>query len=645
MNIVSLEAIHKQFAERPLLDDVMLGIDAGERVGVVGVNGSGKTTLLRIVAGVEPPDRGRVSLARDLRVAYLPQNPALDPALTVIEQIFRGDAPEIKLLREYERAADALARAPGDMALQQSVSELVARMDAAGTWALENDARTILTRLGITDLSARVGQLSGGQRKRVAMAAALIVPADLLILDEPTNHIDIETVAWLESFLARSTAALLLVTHDRYFLDRVVGRIVEVEGAKLYSYPGNYSRFLELKAERTEKQASDEARRQTILRKELAWLRRGAQARTTKQQARIDRIATMQDAKPEQARGALEISAVSRRIGKRVIELAGVGKAYGSKTLVHDLTLSIGPRDRIGIVGPNGSGKSTLLNMIAGRITPDSGTITIGETVHMSYYDQESAELDEAQRVIDYVKEGAELLQDSQGAIVTAAQMLERFLFPSAAHYTPIARLSGGERRRLYLLRKLIGAPNVLLLDEPTNDLDIQTLTLLEDYLDEPEARHDDGFAGAVIVVSHDRYFLDRTVTRLLAFEGDGAVVEYPGAYTAYAEARERVEGSKVERSKVERPQQKPSNLQSSNLQTGRPRKLTFKETRELEGLEGRIAVLEGEQAALQAQINAASGEYQALLRLTGELERVSAELEAAVERWGALAEIAESSQ
>jgi ABC transport system ATP-binding/permease protein len=660
MNILSLEAIHKQFADRPLLDGVTLGIDAGERVGVVGVNGSGKTTLLRIVAGAESADSGRVSMTRDLRVAYLPQNPALDPDLTVIEQIFRGDAPEIRLLREYERAADALAHRPGDWELQQTMANLVAGMDAAGTWALENDARTILARLGITELSARVGELSGGQRKRVALASTLIVPADLLILDEPTNHIDIDTIAWLETFLARSTAALLLVTHDRYFLDRVVGRIVEVDSAKLYSYPGNYSRFLELQAERAEKQIYDEARRQTILRKELVWLRRGAQARTTKQQARIDRIATMQAAKPEAAQGALEIAAVSRRIGKRVIDLAGVSKCYpsthstssgqassrhgDSKTLVRDLTLSIGPRDRVGIIGPNGSGKSTLLNMIAGRIAPDSGMIAIGETVHMSYYDQESAELDESQRVIDYIKDGAELIGDGQGALITAAQMLERFLFPAAAHYTLIGRLSGGERRRLYLLRKLIGAPNVLLLDEPTNDLDIQTLALLEDYLDEPESRNDEGFSGAVIVVSHDRYFLDRTVSRTLAFEGDGAVVEYPGGYSAYAEARLLIESAETKSLKPKRSEQKPANPQPGNLPAAKPRKLTFKETRELAGLEGRIAALEAEQEALHSQINTSSGEYQALLRLTAELERVSTELEAAVERWGALAEIAEGS-
>jgi ATP-binding cassette subfamily F protein uup len=630
MNILSLESIGKQFADRPLLEGIALGIDTGERVGVVGVNGSGKTTLLRIAAGIEPPDSGRISLARDLRLAYLPQNPVLEANLTVIEQVFRGDAPEIRLLRAYERASAALGQDPGNSALQQSVAELVARMDAAGTWALENDARTILTRLGITELTARVGDLSGGQRKRVAMASALIVPADLLILDEPTNHIDIETVAWLETFLLRSTAALLLVTHDRYFLDRVVGRIVELDRARLYSYPGNYSRFLELKAERVEKQASDEARRQTILRKELVWLRRGAQARTTKQQARIDRIAAMQADAPDAAPAALQISAVAQRLGKRVIELEGVGKRYGERILIRDLDLSVEPRDRLGIIGPNGSGKSTLLNMIAGRVAPDTGTITIGSTVQLAYYDQESTGLDESLRAIDYVKEGAELLNNSEGATITAAQMLERFLFPPTAHYTPIARLSGGERRRLYMLRTLMAAPNVLLLDEPTNDLDIQTLAVLEDYLDD--------FAGALIVVSHDRYFLDRTVSRVLAFTGDGTLAEYPGAYSTYAEI---VAQRELERpATTARAAPKPA---APSTASARPRKLSFKEARELQALEDRIAALEAEQVGLEAQISTAAGDYQALLRLTAEMERVSAALEAAVERWGVLAEIAEA--
>ncbi len=626
MIILSLESIAKQYAEHPLLDGVTLGIAAGERVGVVGVNGSGKTTLLRIVAGVEPPDGGRVIPARDLRVAYLPQNPTLDGDLTVIEQIFRGGAPGMRLLHDYELAVSALAHAPGDAALQRRVAALVAQMDIGGAWGLENDARAILTRLGIADLiGQRIDELSGGQRKRVAMAAALIAPADLLILDEPTNQIDVETVAWLETFLVRSTAALLLVTHDRYFLDRVVGRIVELDGGNLYSYPGNYGRFLELKAERTAQQASGEARRQTILKKELAWLRRGARARTTKQHARIDRIAAIQDSAPDAPRAVLDISAVSRRLGKKVIELKGVSKGYGERMLIRDLSLTIAPHDRLGIIGPNGGGKTTLLNLIAGRVPPDAGVIDVGATVQIAYYDQESVGLDESRRVIDYIKDAAELVQTGTGALVSAAQMLERFLFPPATHYTLIAKLSGGERRRLYLLRTLMAAPNVLLLDEPTNDLDIQTLAVLEDYLDE--------FAGALIAVSHDRYFLDRTAGHLLAFEGDGAIVEYPGSYSFYPEAVAR---------RAEAAPRRGVQLNGSTALPARPRKLSFKEARELEELEKRIATLEAEQAALHARVNGSAGDYQELLRLTAELERVGVALDAAVERWGELAEIAE---
>lgn len=628
MNILSLEAINKQFAERPLLEQATLGLEAGERVGVVGVNGSGKTTLLRIIAGAEQADSGRISMARNLRVAYLPQNPQLDPSLTVLEQIFQGDTSEMQLLRAYEQAAAALAARPGDGALQARVAELVGHMDASDAWGVENDARTTLSRLGISELGAKIGTLSGGQRKRVAMASTLINPADLIILDEPTNHIDIDTVAWLESFLARTSSALLLVTHDRYFLDRVVTRMLEIDHGRVYSYPANYSRFLELKAERAEQQAADEARRQTILRKELAWLRRGAQARTTKQQARIDRIGTMQADQPPPQESALEISVAARRIGKRVIELQQVGKRFAERTLVRDLSLSIGPRDRVGIIGPNGSGKSTLLNMIAGRLQPDSGSIVVGETVHMAYYDQESVGLDESQRVIDYVKEAAELVRTGEGALITAAQMLDRFLFAPAMHYTPIARLSGGERRRLYLLRTLLAAPNVLLLDEPTNDLDIQTLAVLEDYLDE--------FPGALITVSHDRYFLDRTAERLLVFEGAGAVTEYPGNYSTYAERQE----AENARAAAAKPALAPA--KSTTPPPERPRKLSFKEARELQELEKTIAQLEAEQAQLQAKIGAVTGDYQALQQLTATLDTVSSQLEESFERWSILAEIAE---
>jgi ATP-binding cassette subfamily F protein uup len=631
--ILSLEAIAKQFDERPLLRSVTLGIEPGERVGLVGVNGSGKTTLLRIAAGVEQPDSGRVSTARDLRVAYLPQNPILDLDLPALEQIFRDDNPTTRLLRAYEQATTALAHHPDDPHHQAEVTRLIEQIEVAGAWSLEQDARTILTKLGITDLETPVGQLSGGQRKRIAMAAALINPTDLLILDEPTNHIDTATVAWLESFLARMNAALLLVTHDRYFLDRVVMRIVEVDAGKIYSYPGNYGRFLEMKAERAAQQASDESRRQTILRKELVWLRRGAQARTTKQQARIDRIDAMQADTPEVQAGTLELSAVSRRIGKRAIELKRVGKAYGSRQLISDFTLSIGPTDRVGIIGPNGQGKTTLLNMIAGRVLPDTGEVQIGETVHMAYYDQESSGLNPEQRVIDYVKEGAELARTGEGDLITAAQMLERFLFPSVAHYSLIGKLSGGERRRLYLLRTLMAAPNVLLLDEPTNDLDIQTLTVLEDYLDT--------FQGVLVVVSHDRYFLDRTVERTLSFE-DGQIVEYPGGYTSYAEARARRAAEQAE-AEAARSKPKPAPTAANNPVSGvpRPRRLTFAEQRELGQLEQKIADLEARQAAIQTQISA-GGDYQAIQKLSLELETVTATLEQLFERWSFLAELAE---
>ncbi|KAB8144371.1 ABC-F family ATP-binding cassette domain-containing protein [Chloroflexia bacterium SDU3-3] len=626
MTILTLEAITKQFDERPLLRGIDLGVAQGERVGLVGVNGSGKTTLLRIAARVEQPDTGRVSVARDMRVAYLPQNPVMDPERTALEQIFQGDSEAMQVLRAYEQASAALAASPADAALQQRVADLVGRMDAAGAWQIEQDARTILSKLGIADLSAPVGTLSGGQRRRVAMAQTLISPADLLILDEPTNHIDTETIAWLEGFLSRATFALLLVTHDRYFLERVVNRIVEVDMGKLYSYPGNYARFLEMKEARAVAQASEEARRQTILRKEIAWLRQGAQARTTKQQARIDRIADMQAVERDPQRGELEISVESRRLGKRVIEVKQISKAMGGRALIRDLSLSVGRRDRIGIVGPNGQGKTTLLNMIAGRLEPDAGAVEVGETVHMVYYDQESAGLDPSQRVIDYVKEGAELQRTGEGALITASQMLQRFLFPPNTHYSLIGKLSGGERRRLYLLRKLIEAPNVLLLDEPTNDLDIQTLSVLEDYLDE--------FAGALITVSHDRYFLDRTAERLLVFE-QGAVNEYPGGYSAY-EARRAAREAEAAQAK---PTPKPA--QAAQAPAAKSRRLSFKEQRELKELEERIPQLEAEQEQIQAALAAAPGHAE-LTRLSSELERSAHELEAAFERWAALAERAE---
>ena len=639
-NILSLDAISKQYAEHPLLRDVSLGIGAGERVGVVGVNGSGKTTLLRIAAGVEQPDAGRVSRARDTRVAYLPQNPALAPDLSVLEQLFSDETPALKLVRDYAAAADAVAHTH-DAAAQQRLAALTDAMDAQGAWDLERQARAILSRLGITDLGARVGDLSGGQRRRVAMAATLINPAELLILDEPTNHIDTDTIAWLEAFLARSTAALLLVTHDRYFLDRVCQRIVEVDTAALYSYPGAYSRFLELKAERQATLAADEGRRQTLLRKELAWLRRGAQARTTKQQARVDRAEALQADRPAEQQGTVEIGSLARRLGKKVIELQGVRKGFGERRLIDNLTLSVGAGERIAIIGPNGSGKTSLLNMIAGRTSPDAGSVVVGETVHLAYYDQEAAGLDEQQRAIDYVQEGAERIETGDGKSITAAQLLERFLFKSSAHYTPIGRLSGGERRRLYLLRKLMDAPNVLLLDEPTNDLDIQTLNVLEDYLDT--------FAGSVIIVSHDRYFIDRVAERTLAFE-DGTIRAYPGGYSAYAEQAAQRPLPGPEKGKGSEVRQRPLSASERGKggevvpSTPTPRRLSGPEQRELRDLEGKLAKLETEQTRINSAL-VAGGDYQRIAGLSAELAASTAAIDVAFARWAALAEIAEATK
>ncbi len=622
--ILTLEAVSRQYTERPLFADATLTIASGERVGVVGVNGSGKTSLLRIAAGIEPPDSGRVVSARGLRIAYLPQNPALTPDLTVLAQLFSGDSPALQLVRAYTAAADALAHAPDDAALQRQLAELGGRMDASDAWSIEQRARAILSRLGVSDLTARTGDLSGGMRRRVAMAAALIDEVDLLILDEPTNHIDTATIAWLEEFLGRAPSALLLVSHDRYLLERVCVRIVELDGGRLYSYDGSYARFLELRAERLAQQTADEGRRQTILRKELVWLRRGAQARTTKQQARIDRIGALQEILPPEQRATLTLDSLARRLGKKVFDLTGVSKQYGQRTLLDGLTLSIGPGERVGIIGPNGSGKTTLLNIMSGKIAPDSGSAIIGETVHLAYYDQETAGMDPAMRAIDYVRSGAELIQLSDGGQQTAAQMLERFLFTPSAHYSAIGTLSGGERRRLYLLRALIDAPNVLLLDEPTNDLDIQTLAVLEDYLD--------SFAGTVVVVTHDRYFLDRTIDRTLAFV-DGKVVEYPGGYSAYAAdiARRATETAR------ERP--KPA---AASPKADLPRRLTFAETRELRELEAKMAALEAEQARLNALL-AAGGDYQATARHGAALTALTATLETTFARWAALAEIAEA--
>lgn len=630
MQILTVENLSKGYGEKVLFDNISFHIAEQQRIGLIGVNGTGKSSLLKIIAGLDMADSGKVVHANHFRVEYLPQNPSFEENSSVLDQVFYGDSPLIQLLREYEQAVADLQNAPDDEKKQARMFSVQTRMDAADAWESNTQAKMILTQLGLHDFSQQVSELSGGQRKRVAMARALIQPADLLILDEPTNHIDNETVEWLEEYLSRYKGALLLVTHDRYFLDRVTNRTFELDGGKLYSYEGNYATFLEKKAEREENEAAAESKRQNLLRRELAWLRRGAKARTTKQKARVQRAEELRDRVIEGPAAKMEMALGASRLGKKVIEIEGISKAYGDRKLIQDFSYIVLPGDRVGIIGPNGSGKSTLLNMLAGRIQPDGGSIEVGTTVKIAYYTQGSVEMDEKLRVIEYVKEAAEVIQTSNGESITASQMLERFLFAPHMQWTPISRLSGGERRRLYLLRTLMGEPNVLFLDEPTNDLDIQTLSILEDYLEQ--------FPGAVITVSHDRYFLDRTVDHLFAFEGQGTIHHYNGNYSEYLEERREQRSSpQVAAESVEK-----SEKTSGNRGNNRTKKLSYKDQKEWDEIEGKIASLEERSVRLKQEIAASGSDYGKVEKLFAEEQQVAAELETAVERWAELSAMIE---
>ena len=628
MHILSVEAVSKDYGLRPVLENVSLGLDGDDRVGVVGANGSGKTTLLRLIAGHERPDAGRVTLADGVSIGYLPQNPPYAAEATVLEAVFAASDARMKLLLDYERACGELAARGGDeqRALNR-VSELARRLDASGAWELETNARTVLGRLGITDTNASMGTLSGGQRKRVALAHALIERPGLLILDEPTNHLDAETISWLEGYLGRYRGALLLVTHDRYFLDRVTTRILEVDRGAVQAFDGNYAYYLEKKEEQERARAVEGQKREMLIRRELAWLRRGAKARTRKSKARVDRAESLIAQPKEAARAALDMAVGSSRLGKKVLELRDVTKSYGGRALLGGFSRILQPGERIGVIGPNGAGKTTLLEIVAGRVAPDSGHLEVGQTVRLGYYDQESRALDEQERVIDYIRAVSERVETADGAFVTAGQMLERFLFTGAMQYAPIAKLSGGERRRLYLLRVLMGAPNVLLLDEPTNDLDIQTLITLEDYLD--------GFPGNLIVVSHDRYFLDRTVEHIFRFEGGGRVREYPGNYSAFLEARQKEESDAA-------PEGPPTAARPAGVRGDAPpakRKLSFKERKELEATEARVQAAERRVTEIETELSANSSDAHVVHRLYEEREKITEQLARDLERWAELAE------
>lgn len=632
MNVLSIENLTKGYGDKALLENITFGIEDGEKIGLIGVNGTGKSTFLKIIAGVESPDRGTVITGNNLHVEYLLQDPDFNENLTILEQVFQGNSPTMQLLREYELTVERLASNPDDASWQKKLLALTQQMDVLNAWQLENEAKTILTKLGIEAFDTLIKTLSGGQKKRVALASALIRPAGLLILDEPTNHIDNDTVAWLEQYLNNRKGALLMVTHDRYFLDRVASRIIELDRGQLYSYPGNYSRFLELKVEREEQQLASEKKRQNFLRNELVWIKRGAKARTTKQKARIDRFAKVQADEPLSENGAVDIAVGSTRLGKKVIELERVSKEFAGQEVIQDFSYIVLRDDRIGIIGPNGSGKTTLLNLLSGRLTPDRGLIDTGSTVKIGYFAQNnndlvSGALTEELRVIDYIKEVAEFVPTADGTSISASQMLERFLFPPAQQWAPISKLSGGEKRRLYLLRVLMDAPNVLLLDEPTNDLDIQTLTILEDYLDD--------FPGAVIAVSHDRYFLDRVTEKIFSFTGNGLVDKYVGNYS---EVQEQIKATPA------RPlrQQHPNQNQGQNQNQNRPLKFTFKEQKEFEEIDGLIAQAESDLQEVKAQMQAAGSNFGLLQELLTQQQTLENRFEELLDRWVYLNELAE---
>jgi ABC transport system ATP-binding/permease protein len=651
MSIFTLKSVKKDFGIKEILRDASFSLNATDKVGLIGTNGSGKSTLLKIIANLESIDAGDLWVNASCRIVYLPQQPDMDESHTVLEQVFADSGEQSSLLKEYEEISDKMAHGHGDAdRLMARLSTVSQRMDEIGAWDLETNAKIILTKLGIDNFEARIGDLSGGYRKRIALAAALLSNPDVLLMDEPTNHLDAESVEWLQEYLNRFRGALLLITHDRYFLDRVTTGILELDRGDLYSYAGNYSYYLEKKALAEESDLSTQRKHAGVLRRELEWLSRGPQARSTKQKARIDRVHEMRDKEFKQVQGKVEISTAGRRIGKKVVELEAISKAYGDRPLIKDFTYAFTPSDRIGIIGPNGAGKSTLMNIITGLIEPDAGTVEIGSTIHFGYFDQHSEDVmtNPNLRAIEYLKEVAELVTTADGEIITASQMLERFLFTPNQQYAPIHKLSGGERRRLFLLRVLLRAPNVLILDEPTNDLDVQTLAVLEDYLEE--------FNGCVIVVSHDRYFLDRTVEMIFALEPEGVIRQYPGNYSVYLDVRKTElaaasNGDEGDGRSLNSPESSASTPagaiaaatpSADNLVATPMRKLSFKEKRELEQLEAKIPKLEAEKVELEQTLylNPPSG-YTELNRLSARLATLEATVNTATERWMTLSELA----
>lgn len=597
MNLLTMEHISKSFTDRILLDNISLGINEGERIGVIGVNGTGKSTLLKIIAGLEDVDSGTLTKTRELRISYLPQTPVFDETITILENVISGLTAE----EEYRN--------------------------------IVGEARAMLTKLGIADPDRTAAFLSGGQKKRAALVRTLLLPANLLVLDEPTNHLDASMTEWLEDYLKSFAGAFIMITHDRYFLDRVTNRILEIDKGKLYSYTANYSRFLELKAEREEMAMATERKAKSLFRMELEWMMRGARARSTKQKAHIGRFEALRDREKIEADTQIEINALSSRLGKKTIVLDEIKKSYDGKTYIDNFSYILLSTDRIGIIGPNGCGKSTLLKILTGVIPPDSGRVESGETIRIGYFSQENEAMDESLRVIDYIRETADQIRTADGTL-TASQLCEKFLFTGTLQHSVIAKLSGGEKRRLYLLKILMEAPNLLVLDEPTNDLDIKTLTILEDYLK--------SFPGIIVAVSHDRYFLDKIATRIFAFEGNGKICQYEGNFSDYKEnmrAREALSAEKSQKPPAQPPAKNSWRAPNTTL------KFSFKEQKEYETIDDEIAALEEKISNLDAQIEENASNYSRLTELSEQKKAAESALEEKMERWMYLNDLAEKIQ
>ncbi|ABR34799.1 ABC-F family ATP-binding cassette domain-containing protein [Clostridium beijerinckii] len=638
MNIITLENISKNYSDKILLNNVSLGINDGDKIGLIGINGAGKSTFLKVVSGREEFFDGNIVKGKNVRIEYLDQNPLFDEDATVLEQIFKGDTKEMKLLKRYEELLDKINSCNGENfdSLNNELLKVQSEIDSLSLWDMESEAKTILNKLGIKNYSEKVGNLSGGQKKRIALACSLITPCDLLILDEPTNHLDSDSIEWLEEFLNSRKGALLMITHDRYFLDRVTNRIIELDRGNLYTYPGNYTAFLEKKIERIEVEQSQEEKKNALIRNELKWVRRGAKARTTKQKARLQRFDELVSEESIKRQEDVDISFVGSRLGKKVVELYDISKSFGSKVIIKDFNYIFLRNDRIGIIGENGAGKTTLVNILRGRLPIDSGKIEIGDTVKIGCFAQDNSNMDPKLRVIDYVKEGGEYIPVEDGTKIMASTMCERFLFDSTMQYTPIEKLSGGERRRLHLLRVLMESPNFLILDEPTNDLDIETLKILEDFLDK--------FMGVIIVVSHDRYFLDRICTKIFSYEGNGYIKEYNGNYSDFLISKE------IEKIKSVESNDKSGNEFAADKGKGvkektkdnKP-KFTFKEQKEYETIDEDIAKLEEKINSLEKEMAKNASNYGKLNELMHEKEEVQSELDNKYERWEYLNEIAEA--